>query len=272
MNEPKKKIENALHKFADGNLADNAKRLLNVLGYRSKRTMHLDPNTSHGFLSAFELEGDERFNPSRALVEDWESIDFLFQLTEEEISNNPNLEIDFGGGGIDEARMESYLFFAIKLSCDKYSRTQLSQITREINKPFDMPAMVLFQHGEALTFAVIDRRLNKKDESKDVLLKATLIKDIEFAKPDKPNRGHTDILFDLSIEQLHRERPFSNFLELHEAWRKTLDTELLNRKFYERLYKWFEWAVKEATFPDKEKRNLKKEEHIIRLITRLLFV
>ena len=56
--------------------------------------------------------------------------------------------------------------------------------------------MILFQHGGALTFAVIDRRLNKLDESKDVLLKATLIKDINFADP---HRAHIDILFDLSI-------------------------------------------------------------------------
>ena len=39
MNEPKKKIEQALHQFARGNLADNAKHLLNVLGYESQRTM-----------------------------------------------------------------------------------------------------------------------------------------------------------------------------------------------------------------------------------------
>ncbi len=269
MNEPKKKIERALHQFANGNLADNAKHLLNVLGYRSERTMQLDPNTPEGVLSAFEIEDDDRFIPNRALIEEWESVDLLFQLTEEEISNNPNLEIPFGGGGIDEARMESYLFFAIKLSGDHYTRTQLSQITREINKPFDMPAMILFQHGESLTFAVIDRRLNKVDESKDVLLKATLIKDINFTNP---HRAHIDILFDLSIVELHETYGFGNFDQLHEAWRQTLDTELLNRQFYEKLFDWFEWAVDEAKFPKNEKRTLKPEEHVIRLITRLLFV
>ena len=163
MNGKKEEIEQALHQFVDGNLAENAKHLLNVLGYESKRTMRLEPNTSDGFISAFNLDDDAKFNSERALTEEWESIDLLFQLTEEEIRDNRNLEIDFGDGGIDEARMESYLFFAIKLSGDHYTRTQLSQITREINKPFDMPAMILFQHGEALTFAVIDRRLNKVD-------------------------------------------------------------------------------------------------------------
>lgn len=272
MNGQKKKIEDALHKFADGNLADNAKHLLNVLGYRSERTMQLEPNTKDGFLSAFNLNGDANFNSKRALTKKWKSIDLLFQLTAEEIRRDrPNLEIDFGDGGIDEAHMESYLFFAIKLSGVHYTRTQLSQITREINKPFDMPAMMLFQHGKALTFAVIDRRLNKRDESKDVLLKATLIKDINFADP---HRAHIDILSDLSIAELHDEHRFKNFLELHEAWRKTLDTSELNKRFYEEIANWYFWAVNEVTFPDGAEKDKEGKDatSVIRLITRLIFV
>ena len=269
MDGKKEEIEQALHQFANGNLAENAKHLLNVLGYESQRTMQLDPNTSDSFLSAFNLQDNQGINPERALIAKWESIDVLFQLTEDEIGNNPNLEIDFGDGGIDGARMESYLFFAIKLSGDHYTRMQLSQITREMNKPFDMPAMILFQHGDTLTFAVVDRRLNKRDESKDALLKATLIKDINFAAP---HRAHIDILFDLSMAELYEKHKFKNFPQLHEAWKKTLDTELLNRQFYQRLFDWFQWAISEAKFPDDEKRTLKPEEHVIRLITRLLFV
>ena len=76
MNAPKEENQTVhLLQFADGNLADNAKNLLNVLGYESQRTMQLDPNTPDGFLSAFELEDEEKFNPKRALVEEWESID-----------------------------------------------------------------------------------------------------------------------------------------------------------------------------------------------------
>ena len=271
MNEPKKKIEAALHQFADGNLADNAKRLLNTLGYRSERTVQLDPNTKDGFLSAFNLDGDAKFNSKRALTKKWKSIDLLFQLTEEEIGNNPNLEIDFGDGGIDEMRMESYLFFAIKLNGNHYTRTQLSQITREINKPFDMPAMILFQHGEALTFAVIDRRLNKVDESKDVLLKATLIKDINIADP---HRAHIDILSDLSIAELYEKHRFTNFLKLHEAWKKTLDTSELNKRFYNEIANWYFWAVNQVTFPDgaEKDKEIRNATSVIRLITRLIFV
>ena len=51
-----------------------------------------------------------------------------------------------------------------------------------------------------------------------------------------------------------------------------LDTEELNRNFYKQLFTWFERAVKVAKFPTKQARTLQPEEHVIRLITRLLFV
>ena len=51
-----------------------------------------------------------------------------------------------------------------------------------------------------------------------------------------------------------------------------MDIEQLNRKFYLELFDWFNRAVKEARFPTKEARILSGEKHIIRLITRLLFI
>ena len=38
------------------------------------------------------------------------------------------------------------------------------------------------------------------------------------------------------------------------------------------MFNWFEWAVAEGKFPTDEKRTLGPEEHVIRLITRMLFV
>ena len=99
--------------------------------------------------------------------------------------------------------------------------------------------------------------------------KVTLIKDIDFKHP---HRAHIDILFDLALEPLNQTHGVHNFVELHRAWEKTLDTEELNKRFYRELFAWFEWAVAEGEFPTNEKRTLKPEEHIIRLITRLLFV
>ncbi len=264
MNQHKNDIKIALRHFTGGTLADNARHLLDILGYRSERTISLEPNTAEKFI--------ENFNPSntinreRALLDEWESIDLLFQLTGDEITLGDQATPGFEGVGIDNSIYQSYLFFALKLRGGSYSRTKLSEITREINKLTPMPAMVIFQHGRWLTFAVIDRRLHRRDESRDVLEKVTLIKDINLGTPH--HRAHIDILFDLS----HRQRQFTNFNALHETWKEALDTEALNRDFYKELFKWFEWAVCEAKFPAEEAKTLSPQEHVIRLITRLLFV
>ena len=63
-----------------------------------------------------------------------------------------------------------------------------------------------------------------------------------------------------------------NFDGLLAAWLDALDTEELNRRFYRDLFAWFERAVKKATFPTKQPKALKSEEHVMRLITRLMFV
>ena len=260
-------ITQALKDCSDGTLVGNARNLLNILGYRGKRTIALSPNTAEEFVTNFDPSN--QINPKRAQLDEWESIDLLFQLTEEEITQSDTPTLDFRNGDVEANLYQSYLFFALKLRGDIYTRTQLSQITREINKLTSMPAMVVFQHGQTLTLSVIDRRPHKGNESKDVLEKVTLIKDIDF---DNPHRAHIDILFDLSLSELYRQHQFSDFLGLHQAWKATLDTETLNRQFYQRLFNWFEWAVSEGRFPTTETKTLSPQEHVIRLITRLLFV
>ena len=189
MNRHKDEIKSALQRFGDGNLADNARNLLNTLGYRSERTLSLEPNTADGFVEHFDPQNT--MNRERTRLSEWESIDFLFQLTDDEIIQSDQTTFHFEGSGVDQNRYESYLFFTLKLQNRDYTRTQLSEIIREINKLTPMPAMVVFQHGQTLTVVVIDRRLHKRDESKDVLEKVTLIKDINLGNP---HRAHIDIL------------------------------------------------------------------------------
>ena len=248
MEQHKSSIKNALKQFTSGNLADNTLHLLDILGYRSERTMSLEPNTAEKFIDNFDPS--KTINANRARLDEWESIDLLFQLTGGEINLSDQAALGFESVGIDNSIYQSYLFFALRLRGGSYSRTKLSEITREINKLTPMPAMVIFQYGRLLTFAVIDRRLHGRDESRDVLEKVTLIKDINLRTP---HRAHIDILFDLS----HRQRQFPNFNALHEAWGKALDTEALNRDFYKELFKWFEWAVSQAKFPGGRSKNVK---------------
>ena len=265
----REKIEQALKDFQDGALVINAQNLLNTLGYESELTIDFESSLAEEFISYFDQFG--KLNRERAMVDEWEAIDFLFQLTEEEISGTGETRIVFKNRQFDDTIMESYVFFAVKLKESHYTRTQLSTITREINKPMPMPAMIIFQHGQTLSLAVIDRRLHKRDEAKDVLEKVTLIKDIHS---HDPHPAHIQILFDLSRNELFRVHNFSNFVQLHRAWAKTLDIQELNKRFYRELSNWYFWAMENVTFPEDagEDIEVRNATSVIRLITRLIFV
>ena len=135
MNGKKEQIKQAVHRFADGNLAENAKRLLKVLGYESERTIRLRRNTVEGFLEFYNLDPESGKHQVCALYEECKSIDFIFQLTKDEVPYIGESSENRSNSSYDVRIFKSYLFFALKLRGDQYSRTKLSQITREINKP-----------------------------------------------------------------------------------------------------------------------------------------
>ena len=264
MNDLKKQIQDALIGFSKGKLSVSAANLLNVLGYESERTVQLSPNTYEGFCDLFQSV-PSTFDHKKLGIE---AIDIIFQLTEDDIKKSHSL---FEAKQYSDKIIESYLFFALSLTGDTYTRGDLVKITREINKLTPMPAMILFKYNNYLTVAVIDRRLHKRESTKDVLEKVTLIKDINISKP---HRAHIEILHDLSFDELQGKHRFSNFVELHNAWRKTLDTSELNKKFFRELANWYFWSLKNVEFPeDAEKdRDVRNAISVIRMITRLIFI
>ncbi|MDX9799504.1 MAG: hypothetical protein RBT05_11685, partial [Bacteroidales bacterium] len=275
--EKKYLIKSAIENFAQNNLSSQSIHLFQTLGYNTRlQDPFLEKNYKE-FQNHFgEYFSEKRFNEEKALTKEWRYIDLLFQLTKNELSNQNSL---FHTGKVKwqgeekESVIETYLFFAIELSQNEYSRTELAQITREINKLFPMPVMLVFKYGNNLTLAIINRRLHKKDSQKDVLEKVTLIKDISILNP---HRAHIEILFDLSIDELKRKYKFSNFVELHNAWQETLDTKELNKKFYRELSNWYFWAMSKVSFPndlEDDTDNTKyNAESVIRMITRLIFI
>ncbi len=266
----KEAIQGALIRFAAGSLSDNARALFETLDYRSGKRYDLLPNSAKQFTTEFDPQ--HKLNPLKALLDQWASVDLLFQLTSDEIRNSAQAPLPFDAAKrVDNRIIQSYLFFAIELRGGHYTRTQLAGVTREINKLFLMPAMVLFKHGETLTLAIINRRLSKRDESKDVLEKVTLIKDIRYAKP---HRAHVEILFDLSLPKLAERYGFTSFVELHDAWQKTLDTSVLNKRFFREVANWYFWAASKVAFPKGagDGTDTRSKASLIRLLTRLIFV
>ena len=256
-------LTQALSEFtAGGPLRDRVEALFGVLGYRSKRTV--DAEQVKEFIE--RLEANELLTERQhKLFASWRTAEIIFQVTDDEIAGQAGL---FEGVEFDKGRIQSFLFVAVELTDGSYNRTHLAETTRAVNRRFAMPVIILFRHGSTLTLAVVHRRTHKQDSGRDVLEKVTLVKDIRVAAP---HRAHIDILAALALPCLIKAG-VRNFDGLHAAWERTLDIEELNRRFYRDLFHWFERAVEECRFPDDSAGPGNPERHVIRLITRLLFI
>ena len=269
MNE-QKTITSALAAMSIGDFLEKSKELLGTMGYRSERTLELI-GTVHDFFEEFPP-----LNPNTRTEQEFrkhaESVKLVFQFTSDEITDDIQQRL-FESDGFDKGNIKSFLFCAVELKNNTYARTKYAEFTREINKRLFAPTVILFRAADRLTVAFADRRPDKTDENRDVLGQVTLIKDIRL---NNPHRAHLDILSELSLEKcaewMDANNKPKNFDGLLSAWLAKLDTEELNKQFYRKLFTWFEWAVEAATFPTDEKRILEPEEHVIRLITRLLFI
>ncbi len=257
-------IENVLHTFANDAFYPCAKAFWQTLGYSSSREM---PETAHptAFIELYDQQ--QRFNQQHGLFKEWQAAHLLFQLTVDDFQ----AALNFSGGQVDQTIIESYLFIALELKAGPYSRSQLATITRAVNKIFDMPAMILFKHGDTLTLSAIHRRIGKSDASKDVLEKVSLIKDIRIKNP---HRAHLDILNDLSFVELNKKHKIKHFVGLHHAWLNTLSISVLNKKFYQEIANWYFGASQHVVFPQYPGKTQDETQSVamIRMITRLVFI
>ena len=152
MDRLKQNITDTLQFLADAPLRDAATRLLNTLGYHSERT---------GYPA---LDAD-RWNRLRAAatdkirIDDWEAFHLLFQITDTEINRQ---EMLFEPAQLEKDLMHSYIFVAVKLAGENWTRTQLADITRFINTQIVQPIMVMFHYSDTLTLAIINRRWDRR--------------------------------------------------------------------------------------------------------------
>ena len=253
-------------------LLEQSKHLLSTLGYRSDLTLDLSGTVSD-FFDEFPAPNPNT-KTEQHFRDNAESAQIIFQFTKDEIVDEQQLTL-LDPATFNKGNNQSFLFCAVELKNNDYSRTKYAEFTREINKRLFAPTVIIFRAREHLTIAFADRRPNITDESRDVLGQVTLIKDIRLADP---HRAHLDILSELSLEQcikwMDDNRKPQNFDGLLAAWLAKLDTEELNKQFYRKLFAWYEWAVddEDVKFPTDENRVITREEHVIRLITRLLFI
>lgn len=273
----KEAIKKALQSLATEDLPEASTKLFGILGYRSERVLEGQRGNVGDFIGQFpapkrETESEKSFRKSTTAVH------ILFQITDEEIADSDQGAL-FDAKQFDKGLNKSYLFLVVQLKESSYSRTHYAGFTREINKRFPMPAFVLFRAGQGqqskVTLAFVQRRKHRRNEQRHVLGSVSLIRDID---PHQPHRAHLDILAELSLPKqmgwmASHNKP-ANFDGLLAALLNTLDTQELNKRFYKDLFSWFKQAVDsdKVKVPTDQARTIPKEEHIIRLITRLLFV
>ena len=273
----KKTIESHIHNFANNSLTENALAFFKTLGYNTSITITQNEKTYQSFKENFvnNSPNKERFNELKAFTNDWKSFDFLFQLAD-------NLE-GIKGGKVDNQIINSVVFACIELSAAAYSRAQLAEITRQVNILFAMPVVLLFKYHDNITLSVIHRRINKKDEQKDVLEKVSLIKDISITKP---HRAQIEILHDFALPNLNTKKQPTNFVELTNAWESVFNTKALNKQFFKKIANWYFLSVYYSKFPyeylksdpkhkdksDTELQEIANQKATIRFITRMIFV
>ena len=214
-------------------LRDGAMGLLNALGYRSRRTQ--EAGTVEEFLRERAPDGTLS-TKQRVLLKSWTAVEIIFQFTAQEIDQRTDLSDTFA---FMPGRSESFLFLAVDMAKSAYSRTHLAETSRVVNSFFAMPVILLFRHGGTLTLAATHRRAHRRDDSRDVLERVTLVKDIRI---EEPHRAHIEILSGLAFASMV-ESGVRSFDELHEKWEQTLDIDALNKRFYRELFAWFQRAV-----------------------------
>lgn len=274
-------LQEALAVGASRPFHEAALRLLNCLGFRSDRTLP-DQTGRVADLPDVFCVNKRTAKTARDFRDEAVAVHVLFQLGDDEIREAAQPSLLEDARRFDAGSTKSFLFVAVELRGTRsgYSRTRYSQFAREVNQGLAMPAFVLFRDlaTRRLALAFVDRRPNKRDSSREVLGRVSLIRDID---PPRPHRAHLDILSDLSLKArlgwMKKRGKSPDFDGLRAAVLDALDTAELNKRFYKELFAWFEWAVDEATFPTdpipaEPNRTVDPEHHVIRLITRLMFI
>ena len=131
------RIQDVLRRLPKDEFHTVAQDLLEMLGYRSQRTLATTGDPADLFGNQQEQE----------LLDEAVSARIVFQVTEEEIK-----EITASGqlslidtGGFDDGNVSSFLFITVALKEPHYTRGRYVKFTREINKRFSMPTAVLFK-------------------------------------------------------------------------------------------------------------------------------
>ena len=257
-----------------GDLAEGAMKLFRTLGYESTRVVpDVDDDRPAAFLERLQANVTDTLSEQefRNVVV---SVKLLFQVTDSEIQAAASTQGDIFSSVEDASDTnitQSFFFAVAELKDETYPRGVYARVAREINKRLPVATVVLMRNESSdVSLAFVDRREHRRQPGRAVLGNVALLREIETKGP---HRAHLDILSELALDDrlgwMANNGTRNNFAGLLAAWLDVLNTEELNKRFYQGLFKWYQRAMKVAKFP---KSDEPVEEQVIRLITRLMFV
>jgi len=170
-------------------------------------------------------------------------------------------------------KYEGILLFGVEISKEKPSRSELAEITRQINREFaQTPVVVVFKYGNQLTFANAERIDFKQTwREGEKVGKVFLLCDVNI---DKTHSGHKRILELLSIEKIKeydRKNKVETFNGLYKGWQNVFNTSILNEQFY-KDYQQLSVKLIKHIYPNQEKDKLKAHQGALNLLNRMMFV
>ncbi|GHV13051.1 hypothetical protein AGMMS49938_06860 [Fibrobacterales bacterium] len=246
--------------FNTYNLYDATKRLFGQLN------INLNSNTAQA-LNTKDILGD--LYKDRAPF-DSISKTYFAGLISDEIFGENSEKLTY-----EQAERKSYnslMIFAVQL--DKTpNRTEISEITRAFNKKsLNKPVAVLFYYDNKISLSLPERFLyNQTWRQGEKVGKVIILRDISTTNT---HAGHKRILQELANHNA------KNFNELHEAWLKVLDVQVLNKSFYTKLVEWYEKCLADididlAAASRELGKNIDNElrpQVVIRIIIRMMFM
>ena len=256
MSTSKKDIRCALAAMLQRDFTAATKDLLAILGYHSERTL---PGQT-GTVAEWVSDSEENTKTEQIFRKHVKSVQFVFQLTGEEIASANQQMLGFDIVSFEKGRQRSLNFFTVELKEDNHAPGTYHEFTREINKRLFAPTVVFFRAGTYLAVAVVGRRPHKYNDQRDVLDHVTsLIKDISMKNP---HRIDLNILAELALPNLlswmTADKKSHNFDSLLAAWLAILDTGERDRQFYRNLSYRYGTVLSETGFFTGEERNMQR--------------
>lgn len=196
----------------------------------------------------------------------------------------------------------SLMIFAVEAKDDPnkpLTKSEISMVCRAFNRAFaeGNPVVVMFRSGDRLTFSLCERTDYRRATFRGQKAgKVSMLRNISI---QKPHSGHLRILLKIKQYKEKSKSKVLTFNDLYLYWlNEVFAVNVLTDDFYREILNWYLWAtgtfnaddqnikpvVPDMKFPDvnygiytqdseEGRYEVKKQcTHVIRLITRLIFV